>query len=36
MGEREVALGVAEFAMARLGVAPADAQRTVEDLRGWR
>ncbi len=36
MGEREVALGVAEFAMARLGVAPADVQRTVEDLRGWR
>jgi CPA2 family monovalent cation:H+ antiporter-2 len=33
MGEREIALGMADFAMTRLGVAAADALRTVEDLR---
>ncbi len=34
MGEREIALGMADFAMTRLGVPPAAAQATVEALRG--
>lgn len=33
MGEREIALGIAEFAMTRLGVPPEDALRTIEALR---
>lgn len=33
MGEREIALGMADFAMTRLGVAAEDALRTVEALR---
>ncbi len=33
MGEREIALGMADFAMTRLGVDPAAALRTVEALR---
>lgn len=33
MGEREIALGIAEFAMTRLGVAADQALSTVEDLR---
>lgn len=36
MGEREIALGMADYAMARLGVPPGDAARTVEDLREGR
>jgi CPA2 family monovalent cation:H+ antiporter-2 len=36
MGEREIALGMADFAMTRLGVPAADALRTVEDLRARR
>ena len=36
MGEREIALGMADYAMARLGVPPGDAARTVEDLRESR
>jgi CPA2 family monovalent cation:H+ antiporter-2 len=34
MGEREVALGMADYAMQRLGVAPSTAQATVDVLRG--
>jgi CPA2 family monovalent cation:H+ antiporter-2 len=34
MGEREVALGMADYAMQRLGVAPGTAQATVDVLRG--
>jgi CPA2 family monovalent cation:H+ antiporter-2 len=33
MGEREVALGMADFAMQRLGVSAATAQATVDSLR---
>ncbi len=33
MGEREIALGMADFAMTRLGVSAEDSQRTVEELR---
>jgi CPA2 family monovalent cation:H+ antiporter-2 len=33
MGEREVALGMADYAMQRLGVAPSTAQATVDVLR---
>lgn len=33
MGEREIALGMADFAMTRLGVPPAEALATVEALR---
>jgi CPA2 family monovalent cation:H+ antiporter-2 len=33
MGEREIALGMADFVMTRLGVSPADALATVEALR---
>ena len=33
MGEREVALGMADYAMQRLGVPPGSAQTTVESLR---
>jgi CPA2 family monovalent cation:H+ antiporter-2 len=33
MGEREVALGIADFAMQRLGVEAAEAQATVDKLR---
>lgn len=33
MGEREIALGIAEFAMTRLGVAADQALSTVEELR---
>ncbi|WP_170985295.1 cation:proton antiporter [Roseomonas sp. AR75] len=36
MGEREVALGMADYAMLHLGVAPGAAQATVEALRGRR
>lgn len=36
MGEREIALGMADFAMTRLGVDPAEALRTVEALRAGR
>ncbi|NMJ42774.1 sodium:proton antiporter [Roseomonas sp. JC162] len=36
MGEREIALGMADYAMARLGVPPADAARTVDELRESR
>jgi CPA2 family monovalent cation:H+ antiporter-2 len=36
MGEREIALGMADFAMTRLGVAAADALSTVEALRAGR
>jgi CPA2 family monovalent cation:H+ antiporter-2 len=36
MGEREVALGMADYAMRRLGVPPAAAQRTSQALRGRR
>ncbi|WP_347546021.1 cation:proton antiporter [Roseomonas sp. CAU 1739] len=36
MGEREIALGMADFAMTRLGVSADDALRTVEDLRAGR
>lgn len=36
MGEREVALGMADYAMQRLGVPPASAQATVEALRARR
>ncbi|MBR0681983.1 sodium:proton antiporter [Roseomonas eburnea] len=36
MGEREIALGMADFAMTRLGVDPAAAARTVEELRAGR
>ncbi|MBR0660559.1 cation:proton antiporter [Neoroseomonas oryzicola] len=36
MGEREIALGMADYAMARLGVPPGDAARTVEELRESR
>jgi len=34
MGEREIALGMADFAMTRLGVPAEEALRTVEGLRG--
>ncbi len=34
MGEREVALGMADYAMQRLGVAASTAQATVDVLRG--
>ena len=33
MGERETALGMADYAMQRLGVAPSTAQATVDVLR---
>jgi CPA2 family monovalent cation:H+ antiporter-2 len=33
MGEREVALGIADFCMQRLGVDAAEAQATVDELR---
>jgi CPA2 family monovalent cation:H+ antiporter-2 len=33
MGEREIALGMADFAMNRLGVPPAEATVTIEALR---
>ena len=33
MGEREIALGMADFAMNRLGVPPAEAMVTIETLR---
>ncbi|MFB9969382.1 hypothetical protein ACFFMP_04690 [Pseudoroseomonas cervicalis] len=33
MGEREVALGMADFALQRLGVSPSTAQATVDVLR---
>jgi CPA2 family monovalent cation:H+ antiporter-2 len=36
MGEREIALGMADFTMTRLGVAAADALTTVEALRAGR
>ncbi|MFH5925504.1 NAD-binding protein [Roseomonas xinghualingensis] len=36
MGEREVALGIAEFAMRRMGVPPEAAEATVEVLRKRR
>ncbi|WP_372620616.1 cation:proton antiporter [Falsiroseomonas sp.] len=36
MGEREVALGMAEYAMRRLGVPPGAAQRTAQALRARR
>jgi CPA2 family monovalent cation:H+ antiporter-2 len=36
MGEREVALGMADYAMQRLGVPAASAQATVEALRARR
>ena len=36
MGEREVALGIADFAMQRMGVAASTAQATVDVLRGRR
>jgi CPA2 family monovalent cation:H+ antiporter-2 len=36
MGEREVALGMADYAMQRLGVPPSTAQATVDVLRGRR
>ena len=36
MGEREIALGMADFAMTRLGVDPAEALQTVEALRAGR
>ncbi len=36
MGEREIALGMADFAMQRLGVAPSTAQATVDVLRARR
>jgi CPA2 family monovalent cation:H+ antiporter-2 len=36
MGEREVALGMAEYAMRRLGVPPGAARRTAEALRARR
>ena len=36
MGEREIALGMADFTMTRLGVPAEAALRTVEDLRAGR
>jgi len=36
MGEREVALGIADFAMQRMGIAPSAAQATVDVLRKRR
>ena len=36
MGEREVALGIADFAMRRMGVAAGTAKATVDLLRGRR
>jgi hypothetical protein len=36
MGEREIALGMADFAMTRLGVEAAEALITVEALRAGR
>lgn len=36
MGEREIALGMADFAMTRLGVPAEHALRTVEELRAGR
>jgi CPA2 family monovalent cation:H+ antiporter-2 len=36
MGEREVALGMADYAMQHLGVDAAGANATVEALRAWR
>ncbi len=36
MGEREVALGMAEYALERLGVPPAEALATVGELRAAR
>ncbi|MBW6401543.1 cation:proton antiporter [Roseomonas sp. HJA6] len=36
MGEREIALGMADYAMTRLGVTVEASQRTVEDLRAGR
>lgn len=36
MGEREIALGMADFAMTRAGVPAEEALRTVEDLRAGR
>ena len=36
MGEREIALGMADFAMTRLGVPADHALRTVEELRAGR
>lgn len=36
MGEREIALGMADFVMTRLGVGAAEALQTVEALRGCR
>jgi CPA2 family monovalent cation:H+ antiporter-2 len=36
MGEREIALGIADFAMTRLGVDAAEALKTVDALRAGR
>jgi CPA2 family monovalent cation:H+ antiporter-2 len=36
MGEREVALGMADYAMQRIGIPPGSAQTTVEALRARR
>jgi CPA2 family monovalent cation:H+ antiporter-2 len=36
MGEREIALGMADFVMTRLGVGAAEALQTVEALRAGR
>jgi len=36
MGEREIALGIADFALRRLGVEVAAAQATVDALRAGR
>ncbi|WP_149537606.1 cation:proton antiporter [Siccirubricoccus phaeus] len=33
MGEREIALGIADFALVRLGIEAGEAQRTIEALR---
>jgi CPA2 family monovalent cation:H+ antiporter-2 len=36
MGEREVALGIADFAMQRMGVAASTAQAAIDVLRKRR
>jgi hypothetical protein len=36
MGEREIALGMADFAMTQLGVDAAAAARTIEAMRSGR
>ena len=36
MGEREIAVGMSDFALQRLGVGARDARSTVDRLRGGK